>query len=384
MIIFIAVPGLNLYAQHYTLHLQVKSVRATNKTDAIYVAGNFNGWNPGNTKYQLAKTGDVYHIDIPELKEDAYAFKFTRGDWGKVEVHANGSGIDNRLITLMSDTSIQYEIEDWQDNFSIAERQHTASSHVHIVDTVFSIPQLNRTTTISIYLPEGYDKAKNKKHYPVLYMFDGQNIFDEYTSGYGEWGVDECLDSLIKNGKPACIVVGVYAGSKRINEYKPYYDEKYGEGEGSLYVDFLAKTLKPFIDKHYRTLKPRDNTLIAGSSLGGLMSYYAMLSRPDIFGKAGVFSPSFWIAPQIKQLTDSVGDRINGKIFFYIGQPEGDIYVDDMKEIADNIGTRSNAIIYTVIDAESQHNEKAWRKWFAEFYCWMMGDGFNNQVKIEK
>jgi predicted alpha/beta superfamily hydrolase len=189
---------------------------------------------------------------------------------------------------------------------------------------------------------------------------------------------------MIKNGKPPCIVVAIEAGAKRINEYNPYNTEKYGEGEGDRYVDFLVKTLKPFIDKHYRTLKTSDHTLIAGSSLGGLISYYALLVHPEVFGKAGVFSPSFWIAPQINNLTDSVADKINGKIFFYIGQAEGDTYVDDMKEIADRIGKKSDAIIYAVIDPDGHHNEKAWRKWFAEFYCWMMGDGFNNQVKIEK
>ncbi|MFT3910991.1 MAG: alpha/beta hydrolase-fold protein [Ferruginibacter sp.] len=384
LIVVFSFMGIHSVAQEYTLHLQVKSLRAINSADTIYVAGNFNGWDPGAIKYQLTKSGNVYSIDIPMLKADDYEFKFTRGKWERVEVHSNGTGLGNRLIKLQSDTTVQYEIEDWQDNFSMPDKAHTASSHVHIVDTAFLIPQLNRTRKVWIYLPEGYAKAKNKKRYPVLYMFDGQNIFDEYTSGYGEWGVDECLDSLIKDGKPACIVVGVDAGPKRINEYKPYYDEKYGEGEGDQYVDFLIKTLKPYVDKHYRTLKSSDNTLIAGSSLGGLMSYYAMLSHPGVFGKAGVFSPAFWIAPQIKELTDSVGDKVNGKIFFYIGQLEGDVYVDDMKEIADSIGKKSDAIIYTVIDPDSQHNEKAWRKWFAEFYCWMMGDGFNNQVKIEK
>jgi metallo-beta-lactamase class B len=252
------------------------------------------------------------------------------------------------------------------------------------MDTAFFMPQLDRRRRVWVYLPKGYGASKNKKRYPVLYMHDGQNVFDNYTSSYGEWGVDECLDTLIKNGKPPCIVVGIDCGSKRMNEYNPYYFEKFGEGEGDKYVDFLVKTLKPYIDKHYRTLKTKENTMIAGSSMGGLISYYAMLTHPDVFGKAGVFSPAFWTAPAINQLTDSIGANADGKIFFYIGELEGGSYVDDMKEVADNIGTRSDAIIYTVIDPASRHNEQAWRKWFAEFYTWMMGDGFNNQVKFEK
>lgn len=387
MVLIASFTGLDLSAQEYSLRLLVKSAAATKKADTVYVAGNFNAWNPGNEKFQLTKPSelnDVLSIEISGLKADTYEFKFTRGDWGRVEVSSSGAGISNRVVNLTSDSTIECEIADWQDNFLVPERLHTASPQVHVLDTVFFIPELNRVARVWIYLPKAYSGAKNKKRYPVLYMNDGQNVFDEHLSGYGEWGIDECLDSLVENGKPPCIVVAVEAGAKRINEYNPYNTEKYGIGEGDKYVDFLVKTLKPFIDKHYRTLKSADNTLIAGSSLGGLISYYALLAHPEIFGKAGVFSPSFWIAPQINTLTDSVGKDIRGKIFFYMGQAEGNSYVKDMKEIADNIGKRSDAIIYTVIDPDGRHNEQAWRKWFAEFYCWMMGDGFNNQVNIEK
>lgn len=352
--------------------------------DTIYVAGNFNDWNPGNIKYQLTKTADFYTVSISGLKKDVYQFKFSRGDWSKVEVHQDGSGFENRLVKLSSDTALEYLIEGWQDDFVQVEKKHTASSNVQILDTAFFIPQLKRTRRIWIYLPEGYGNHNNKKRYPVIYMHDGQNIFDEYTAGYGEWGVDECLDSLIRRGKPASIVVGIDNGPKRMNEYNPYFFERFGEGEGEQYIDFLAGTLKPYIDKNYRTLRMKENTIIAGSSMGGLISYYALLSHPKTFGKAGVFSPAFWTAPAINQLTDSVAGKIDGRIFFYIGELEGGTYVLDMKTIADNIGKRSDAVIYSIIDPESRHNEQAWRKWFEEFYIWIMSDGFNSQVKIEK
>jgi predicted alpha/beta superfamily hydrolase len=118
--------------------------------------------------------------------------------------------------------------------------------------------------------------------------------------------------------------------------------------------------------------------------MGGLISYYAMLTYPNVFGKAGVFSPAFWTAPGIDQVTDSLASKTNGKIFFYMGELEGGTYVADMQRVADNIGRRSDAIIYTVIDPLSRHNEQAWRKWFAEFYRWTMGENFNKQVKLEK
>ncbi len=376
--------SLHSFAQEYSLLIKVKAVPSLKMPDTLYVAGNFNEWNPGNTKYQLIKTGDLYAVSISGLKKDVYQFKFTRGDWSKVEVHQDGSGLENRLVKLSSDTTVEYLIDGWQDDFIQVEKKHTASSNVQILDTAFFIPQLKRTRRIWIYLPEGYDNYKNKKRYPVIYMHDGQNIFDEYTAGYGEWGVDECLDSLIKNGKPASIVVGIDNGPKRMNEYNPYYFERFGEGEGEKYVDFLANTLKPYIDKNYRTMRTRQNTIIAGSSMGGLISYYALLSHPKTFGKAGVFSPAFWTAPDINQLTDSVGAKIEGRIFFYMGELEGATYVSDMKAVSDNIGKRSDSVIYSLIDPDGRHNEQAWRKWFEEFYTWIVSDNFNNQVKLEK
>jgi predicted alpha/beta superfamily hydrolase len=350
--------------------------------DTVFVAGSFNEWNPGNEKYRFTKTGDMLTLDITVPGKDIYQFKFTRGNWNTPEVTVAGSDIENRIIKLESDTTLEYTIGGWKDDFPSAQRSHTASINVRLLDTAFFIPQLNRTRRVWIYLPEGYAAAKNKKHYPVLYMHDGQNIFDEYTAGFGEWGVDECIDSLVRQGKPAAIVVGVDCGPRRMNEYNPYDFEKFGEGEGDKYVDFITNTLKPFIDKKYRTKSSRGNTIIAGSSMGGLISYYAMLTHPDTFGNAGVFSPAFWTAPAIKALTDSLGTKLTGKVFFYMGELEGGTYVADMKEVADKLGANSKALIYTIIDPEARHNEQAWRKWFDEFYSWIMGDGFNNGIKI--
>jgi len=115
--------------------------------------------------------------------------------------------------------------------------------------------------------------------------------------------------------------------------------------------------------------------------MGALISYYAMIKQPSIFGKAGVFSPAFWTAPAISSLTDSLAANINGKFFFYMGGKEGEAFIKDMINIQDLLGERSTAMIYSVIDNSGMHNEKAWRKWFPEFYNWLMADGFNNTLK---
>ena len=348
--------------------------------DSIYVAGNFNGWNPGDKNFLLKKNKDVWEISIPNLPADAYEFKFTRGSWNKVATSKTGAALANNVVKLSADTSVVFAIDAWQDNFAASEKKHTASKNVQVIDTAFFIPQLNRTRRICIYLPPSYKSSK--KLYPVLYMHDGQNVFDEFTAGFGEWGIDETLDSLSATGKPECIVVGIDNGPQRLNEYNPYDNERYGKGEGAAYTAFLVKTLKPFIDKKYRTQKDKAGTMIAGSSLGALISYYAMLAYPEVFGKAGIFSPSFWIAPSITAYTDSASGKVNGKLFFYIGGLEGAEHVEEMYKIMQHMGTHSSALMYSVTDPDGRHNEAAWRKWFPEFYKFMMADWTNYPIPL--
>jgi predicted alpha/beta superfamily hydrolase len=270
-----------------------------------------------------------------------------------------------------------------QDGNSIPIKRSTASVNVQIIDTAFYIPQLNRNRRVWIYLPKAYSSTQKK--YPVLYLQDGQNIFDKATSYIDEWGVDECLDTLIEKGIAASIVVAIDNGSQfRMTEYNPYNNTEFGNGEGDNYVDFLVNTLKPFIDKNYRTLPSKENTIIAGSSMGGLISYYAAIKYPNVFGKAGVFSPSFWIAPQLQNFTDSLSAKITSKFFFSMGSQEGQKYIDDMQNMAERLGTNSNTMIYSIVAEGENHNEKNWRNQFVDFYKWIMADGYNYVIKVEE
>ncbi|MEP6513996.1 MAG: alpha/beta hydrolase-fold protein, partial [Parafilimonas sp.] len=212
------------------------------------------------------------------------------------------------------------------------------------------------------------------KSYPVLYMHDGQNLFNEQKAGFGmEWGVDECLDTLEPLLKKECIVVGIDNGAdKRMNEYNPYNNDKYGKGEGKQYVDFIATTLKQYIDKNYRTLKDTKHTFIAGSSMGGLISLYALLQYPDVFGGAGIFSPSFWIAPQLYNDVTNAKWQKNLRIYFYAGEKESNTMVSDTQKMFDIINQKKCCNLENVTFPLGQHNEKYWREEFDDFYRWIM------------
>ncbi|MBL0355476.1 MAG: alpha/beta hydrolase [Chitinophagaceae bacterium] len=365
----------------FNVTIQLKSVPASHNNDLVFISGNFNNWNPDNDRLLLKNK--MLSAVLKNLDAGTYEFKFTRGRWDNVECTADGKDVENHSVQINSDTTLEYSIDGWKDDFAQPVRPHTASFNVKLLDAAFEIPQLKRNRRIWIYFPPGYNITN--KHYPVMYMQDGQNLFDEVTAAYGEWGVDECLDLLVNRGKPGCIVIGIEnGGATRMSEYNPFEftwrndsSSKAFTPEGDAYLDFIIHTLKPYVDKHYRTLTSKENTIIAGSSMGGLIAYYAVLKHPDVFGKAGVFSPAFWTANGIDSLTDILGDKLKGKYFFYSGGKEGYSFIDDVIRIQEKVGKNSSAMVYSFIDSEAGHNEHAWRKWFAEFYCWIMADGFN-------
>jgi predicted alpha/beta superfamily hydrolase len=323
-------------------------------------------------KYQFTKQEKTWEITLENVEKGTHQFKCTQGSWETVEDSTNGVDIANRIINLQSDTTIFITTYGWKRVEDTKSRKHTASANVHVMSDSFYMPQLKRKRKIWIYLPANYTTSKQK--YPVLYMHDGQNLFDEFTAPYGEWGIDEALDSLQKKTGRYCIVIGIdHGGDKRLVEYNPYDTKEYGKGEGKQYVDFLVQTLKPFIDKQYRTKKDAVNTSIAGSSLGGLISSYAILKYPNVFGSAGAFSPAYWIAPAIDTLAKNMPtDKMPKRIWFYGGGKEGYTLMPDMEKFKNIMATKNKTDIGFMVDENGMHNEAAWRKWFPEFYRWWL------------
>ena len=247
-------------------------------------------------------------------------------------------------------------------------QESTASKNV----STFSIEakQLNSTKKIWVYLPENYTTS-NKK-YPVIYMHDGQNLFDAKTSYVGEWNVDETLDSI----RAQVIVIGIeHGGENRIDELTPCKHPKYNGGNADAYLDFIVNTLKPEIDKKYRTKTNAQNTAIFGSSLGGLVSFYAALKYPNVFGKVGCFSPSFWFCrDDLNTLMEKTED-FDTKIYFLCGDNEGDVdVVQDMVNVEKWVNTKRcecKKKNKNVIVKGGEHNEKLWRENFKKAYLWL-------------
>ena len=353
----------------------------------VYIAGTFNNWAPGAPEYRLSRDSSGLHaITLPESPRvrGAIEFKFTLGMWEAVELDSAGGSVPNRQWIVPATGPATYEgsVSTWQNPAELAPRASTRTSSVTILADDFAMPQLGRTRRVWLYLPPDY--ATSDKRYPVLYMHDGQNLFDEATGYAGEWGVDETLDSLHASGDPGVIVVAVDNGAEhRLDEYSPWTNERYGGGQGDQYVDFLVETLKPYIDARYRTLPDRLNTGIAGSSMGGLISLYALLEHPDVFGRAGVFSPALWFAPgAFEHARGAAPMRPDPRIYFVSGALEGQpgedsgVYTRDQERMVETLvaaGFAPGAEVVAHVRADGTHSEWFWRREFAAAYGWLFG-----------
>ena len=259
-------------------------------------------------------------------------------------------------------------------------RPSTAGESVHVLRPPLAIPGVDRNRTVRIYLPPGYEQGR--KRYRVLYMFDAQNLFDDATSFVGEWGVDESLDALAKSDGIELIVVGIDHGDdKRISELRPWAHPRFGKGEGDLFLDFVVGTLKPFIDRNYRTRTASKDTGIAGSSLGGLMAHYAGLRHPGVFGRVGIFSPAYWIADEIFSATQAGQLKRGTRIYLVVGDKEGQTDADHAQTVAnvrrmESVLQRSQGkriALQTVLRAGASHSESAWRREFPAAIRFLFG-----------
>lgn len=348
----------------------------TPEKSELFITGNFNNWSSGDEKYKLENNNGIFQITLNFQKDTIVLYKFTRGNWETVEKGKNGEEIPNRILKIDSPKTIEIKIENWRDLVE-NKRKSTITGDVRIIED-FSIPQLNRKRTIRLYLPPDYESSR--KNYPVLYMHDGQNLFDDATSFVGEWQIDETLERFFREEKTAgVIIVGIDHGiEKRMDEYSPWKNSKYGGGEGDLYLEFIVRTLKPFIDKEYRTRPEGEFTGIAGSSMGGLISLYAGLKYPEVFSKIGIFSPAFWFAEQefIEFINSSDVPQLT-KFYFDVGTEEDDDlmskpYLSLTKNIFNLVKSETRSQnVRLIIDEGAFHNEQFWAKRFPDAFLWL-------------
>ncbi|MBK8247331.1 MAG: alpha/beta hydrolase [Gemmatimonadetes bacterium] len=239
-------------------------------------------------------------------------------------------------------------------------RRRQAPGTLEILPEV-SAPQLGNRRDILVYTPASYHRTERR--YPVIYMQDGQNLFDPRTSFAGEWGVDRAMARAPRKGRRAIIVGIPNMGVDRMKEYSPWHDPRHGGGGGDAYVDFIVHTLKPLIDARYRTAPDRESTGIVGSSLGALIALYGFFRAPASFGFVGAMSPAFWFADG--GIFPFVQDAANvaGRVYLDVGMREGPGTLANARSMRDLLTAKGYPLGDTlsyVEDPQGVHNEAAW------------------------
>lgn len=221
-------------------------------------------------------------------------------------------------------------------------------------------PQLRNRRGVDVYLPASYEQGRRR--YPVVYMQDGQNLSDPSIAFCGNtWRLFDGLRWLAERGIEP-IVVGLHNTEGRLAEYSPFEDARHGGGDGDRYARFLIDTVKPRIDAHYRTRKDRASTVIAGSSMGGLISLYAFFRRPSAFGAAAVLSPSIWFGGREILSFVQAARVTRGRLYLDVGTNEGIQTLRNtrtLNRVLRRKGYKSDALWY--VEAHGgQHREDDW------------------------
>lgn len=335
--------------------LRVVVPGATPTGDTVFVAGDFQGWNPASAAHALTRQPDGrWSITLDLAPGTPIQFKFTRGSWARVEKGPNGEEIANRSLTPAAGQTYDYTVARWAD-------LGTLSGNVNS----FTYAPFLGGRRVWVYLPPGYEQSSER--YPVLYMHDGQNLFDVRTSFAGEWQVDEACEALIGSGElRPLIVVGIEnGGASRLAEYTPWADPGYGGGAADAYLTAIRDVLVPEVDRRYRTLAGPNFRWMAGSSLGGLVSCYAGLKYSDTWTRIAALSPSLWWDNRHMPAFATGRPRAGlARVYQDMGTAEGSSqYIQDLRDMRAAfvaMGFAVNLDLMHVEAAGAGHNEAAW------------------------
>lgn len=343
----------------------------------VYISGNFNDWRTQDKDFMMEKVGvGLYHFKFTHdfNYPETLLYKFTKGDWSEVEIGANGERTENRFT--IQRTGIQNEhVFRWRKNWLPFKPNFLPQ--IQLISDEFEIPQLNTTRKIWALLPHDYDASEES--YPVMYLQDAQNLFNE-NAEYGNWEIDKKLAVMSEYKIGKIIVIAVeHAEEDRVKEYN-VGKTVLGKGKGKKYIQFLVETLKPYVDSNFRTKKEREFTGIGGSSMGALVSIFSGLRYPGVFGKLMIFSPSLWVDPKLKIKNHE--DSEDTKIYLYAGGDESETMIEHVQsfkeKIIKNEFVDDKMKINLSINKLGKHNETYWSDEFPKAIEWLFFNSKDN------
>ena len=359
---------------HVTLELIAPSLP---DSTTVFVAGSLpqlGNWNPGAVR--LTPRGDhVWRLNLVLDRTVSFEYKYTLGTWEREAADAAGAPTRNLAARPAADTTITTTVGRWTDRARqrVLNGQVTGTLRYHRGVAGAGVAARD----VVVWLPPGYEQS-GRTRYPVLYMLDGQNVFDPATSSFGtDWAVDEAADSLIRaRAILPLIVVGVYNSPQRNAEYLP----------GSVaraHMEFMLRVVKPLVDSVYRTKRDAQSTYVGGSSAGGMAAFMLAWEHPDVFSRALAFSPAFQAPAGSELQFDYVPNVLHTSqpprhVRFYVDvggvglearlRPGVEAMVNALK----SRGYREGLDVRLVRAPDAEHNELAWRARFPAALVWIM------------
>ena len=337
----------------------------------VYISGNFNNWKTLDNDFMMEQIGiNSYHFKFPlgfDYPETLF-YKFTKGDWSEVEIDQNGNRTENRSTKLH--TGIQKEhVARWRKNWLPFKQSYLPK--VQLISDEFEIPQLNKTRKIWALIPHDYDKTDER--YPVMYLQDAQNLFNE-KAAFGNWEIDKKLAVMSEYKIGKIIIIAIeHADEDRVKEYN-VGKTVLGKGQGKKYIRFVTDTLKPFVDANFRTKTEREHTGIGGSSMGGLVSIFSGLKNPEVYGKLMIFSPSLWVVPELK-INPKKAFSADTKIYLYAGGNESETMIEHTHAFYEKLVTtefvKDKTKINLSINRHGTHSETYWSDEFPKAIEWL-------------
>lgn len=363
----------NITAEKNNIKTGLQIILKTDEDDfrPVYISGNFNNWHTQDTNFLMNKIeNNLYQYQFPvdfDYPEELL-YKFTKGDWSEVEIDAHGNRTENRSTKNNSGIQNEY-VARWRKNWLPFKQSFLPQ--VQLISDEFEIPQLNKTRKIWALLPHDYDKSDER--YPVMYLQDAQNLFNE-SAKYGNWEIDKKLAVMSEYKIGKIIIIAIeHAEEDRIKEFN-VGKTVLGKGQGKKYIRFVTETLKPFVDSNFRTKTEREHTGIGGSSMGGLVSIFSGLRYPEVYGKLMVFSPSLWVVPKLKMESNSTNTD-DTKIYLYAGGDESDTMIEHVKSFKDDVISsefvKDKMKINLSINMHGKHNETYWSDEFPMAIEWL-------------
>lgn len=378
--------------------------RQASDAQPIYLAGSWNGWDPMDPARKLERRSDgKWQIVLtpPERDSAAIAFKFTMGGWDREELNAEGTAVANRLLEPIDASKlaagerpvIQLQVI----RFRTPEEARAPRSEVEMpIEATGKVVRLELVggagraagvvRNAQVWLPPGYDDPANaERRYPVLYMLDGQNMFDTPAGGFGEWQADETATRLIESGavRPFIIVGVPHAGLYRSDEYLPFAWIPNAQASGDAFAAWMLGHVMPRVERAFRVAEGAENTGIGGSSLGGVMSLYLGTRHAERFGMLLAESVSTMGGPgsEFSLYIDGV-EKWPSRVFVGMGGQEAreiasttsEQYVEWANSIERRaLATREPPVVLCRVVREHAHNEEAWAGRFGEAVEFLMG-----------